>query len=200
MNSCSNPISKTAQTKLEKLLLKVFKTTKRKSQAWLKRKLKIMGVEDKFATIIARYEGANEDLLELSSRGINQFICCLIEEFKKAGFDEKTALTNLGRLRELKLLELPISPRTILGNPQTLLKNKKELERLGLPVNGLSITRNPQVLLKNKKQLERSGLPVNARTILRNPHTLLENRERLKRSNLPISSKAIMRKPQIPLF
>ena len=200
MNSSSNPISKTAQTKLEKLLLKVFKSDKRKFQAWLKRKLESMGVEDKFAAIIARYEGANEDLLELSSRGINQFIHCLIKEFKKAGFDEKIALTNLGRLRELERLNLPITARTIIyGNPQILLKNKKELKLLGLPVNRYTITRNPGVLLENKKTLESLGLPVNPMTILRNPQTLLENKLRLERLDLRVSAKDIMRSPQIPL-
>lgn len=200
MNSCLDPIPETEQANLEELLLKVFKSKKRKHQAWLNRELKSIGVEDQFTTIIARYEGANEDLLELNSRGINQFIRSLIKEFKEAGFDEKIALTNLGRLRELERLGLPITPRTIVYGPQTLLENKKELERLGLPISPCTISRNPQILLKNKEELERLGIPVNARTILRNPQTLLENKQKLERLALPVSVKAIMRKPQMPLF
>jgi hypothetical protein len=85
----------------------------------------------------------------LDAQRINQFFRCLIDEYKKFGFDEKIALRALGRLRELKRLGLPVNADTICCNPEILLKNKEELERLGLPVNARTICRNPRTLARS---------------------------------------------------
>ncbi len=158
MNSCSNLISETTQANLEESLLQVFKSDKIKTQGWLGKKLKNIGIENQFATIIARREGASEDLLKLNPREINHFIHSLIKEFKEAGFSEKIALTNPGRLREFKRLDLPVSANTIRFNPQTLLKNKEGLERLGLPVNASTIVQNPKSVAKKAKRLKKHPL------------------------------------------
>ena len=152
MNPCSN------QTNLEESLLEVFRSDKRRRWSWLRKELKRRGVESRFATIIAKREGASEDLLKLNPREINHFIYSLIEEFKEAGFSEKIALTNPGRLREFKRLELPITARTIIRNPQVLLENKKELESSGLPVNKYTILRNPKSVAKEAKRSKRTSL------------------------------------------
>jgi len=154
MNLHLNLISETTQANLEveESLLKVFRSGKRRPQKWLRNKLEIRGVESKFATIIAKCEAAGEDLLKLNPRKINQFIQSLIDEFKKAGFSEKIALTNPGRLREFKRLGLPVTTNTIKRNPQTLLKHKKELEDLGLLVNASTICLNPKSVTKKAKR------------------------------------------------
>lgn len=151
MNPCSNATCETAQAKLEETLLKVFRSDKGKRWNWLKHQLENRGVKSRFAIIIAKREGASEDLLKLNPREINHFIYSLIEEFKEEGFSEIIALTNPGRLRELERLELPITVYTIRFNPQTLLKKKQVLERLGLPVTAYNLCRNLKSLAEETK-------------------------------------------------
>ena len=182
---------------VEKALLDIFRSEKkRKPQKWLREQLEKKGVEAQFAHLLACFEGVNKRLLELSPLRINLFIYSLIKEFREAGFCEKTALINPGRLRELERLGLPVTARTIHRNPQILLKNKQELERLGLPVNTNTIDRNPQTLLKNKQELEKLGLPVNTNTMGRNPQTLLKNKQELEKLGLPVNTNTIHRNPQ----
>jgi len=133
-------------------LWEVINSGKGKTKKWLRLKLRARGVERKFAEILAQCKAADEDLLKLSPQEINKFFYSLIEEYKKAGFDEKIALRALGKLRELKRLGLPVNPITICHNPRTLLKNKEELERLGLPVNAATIHRNPRIMQKNSNR------------------------------------------------
>jgi hypothetical protein len=169
---------------------------KGETKNWLRRKLIARGVESRFATILARRKAANSDLLKLDPKEMNRFFYSLIEEYKEAGFDEKIALSTLGKLRKLKKLGLPVNANTISRNPKTLLKNKEELERLGLPVTATTICHNPKTLLKKKEELERLGLPVTATTICYNPKTLLKKKEELERLGLPVNSETICRNPK----
>jgi hypothetical protein len=156
-------------------LWEVINSGKGKKQNWLERKLEAKGVECRFTEILAKRKGASGELLKFNAQKINQFFYSLIEEYEKAGFNEKIALEALGHLRELKRLGLPVSARTICRNPKTLLKKREELEKLGLPVNATTICRNPKTLLKKREELEKLGLPVSARTICRNPRTLAKS-------------------------
>jgi hypothetical protein len=130
----------------EKPLWEVINSGRGKTKKWLRRKLERKGVEPRFAQVLASRKGASDELLKLDAQRINQFFRCLIDEYKKFGFDEKIALRALGRLWELKRLGLPVNADTICCNPEILLKNKEELERLGLPVNARTICRNPRTL------------------------------------------------------
>ena len=155
MNSCLTQISETTEVNLEETLLEVFRSNKRKRWSWLRKKLKSGGIEGHFATIIARREGASEDLLKLNSREINYFIHSLIKEFREAGFSEKTALSNPGKLREFKRLGLPVTKITMRRNLQTLLENKQRLEHLDLPVTASTICLNQESIAKRAKRLKK---------------------------------------------
>lgn len=157
MNSCSNPISETTKPNLEETLLEVFRSDKRRRRSWLRKKLKSGGIESHFATIIAKREGASEDLLKLNSREINYFIHSLIKEFREAGFSEKTALSNPGKLREFKRLGLPVTKSTIRRNLQTLLENKQRLERSDLPVTAINLCLNQKSVAKKAKRFKKQS-------------------------------------------
>jgi hypothetical protein len=167
----------------KKLLWEVINSGRGKEQNWLRWKLEAKGVEPKFAKILATRKSASKELLQFDAQKINQFFRDLIDEYKKAGFDEKIALKGLGNLRELEKLGLPVNTRTICSNPKTLLKNKEELEKLGLPVNAETICLNPKTLFKNKEELEKLGLPVNACTICYNPKTLAAKSKKLRNNS-----------------
>jgi DNA repair exonuclease SbcCD nuclease subunit len=134
--------------KMERRLWEVLRSERGRNKKWLRRKLEGRGVEIKFANIIAQRKAANKDLLKFNGREINKFFYSLIEEYAKAGFDEKVALSALGNLRELKKLGLPINTKTIFRSPKTLLKNKEELERLGIPITPTNLAHKPETLAK----------------------------------------------------
>jgi hypothetical protein len=171
-------------------LCKVLNSKRVKTNKWLRYKLEVRGVKPEFARVLATRERADKDLLTIDPKFINNFFYSLIEEYKKEGFDEKVALSALGKLRKLKKLGLPVNINTLSSNLNTLQKRKKELQRLGLPVNSMTIGRNPETLQENKKELERRGLPINATTICFNPNTVAKKFQRKNSKNKKNSKRA----------
>jgi cobalamin biosynthesis protein CbiD len=158
------------------------------SELWKRKLCKVLNSKRVKTNKWLRHK-ADKDLLTIDPKFVNNFFYSLIEEYKKEGFDEKVALSALGKLRKLKELGLPVNINTLSSNLNTLQKRQKELERLGLPVNSMTIGRNPETLQENKKELERRGLPINTNTICFNPNTVAKKFQRKNSKNKKILKK-----------
>jgi hypothetical protein len=117
---------------MEKLLWEVLDSERGETKNWLRWRLIVRGVESRFATILARRKAANSDLLKLDPKEMNRFFYSLIEEYEEAGFDEKIALSTLGKLRKLKKLGLPVNANTISRNPKNPAEKQRRVRKIGI--------------------------------------------------------------------